>query len=114
MTLTQESPGSDKGIGALERAAASLYKALQAIRETGLSALLCSAFALARSLARPDVPCRLCVAVGDMQAAMERSGEYESYNAQFCKRLSDYMAILFKFQVRPCPILPSLPSAVLS
>jgi hypothetical protein len=40
-------------------------------------------------------------AVGDMQAALERSGEYESYNAQFCKRLSDYMAIMFKFQVRP-------------
>lgn len=36
MTLTQESPGSDKGIVALESAAASLYKALQAIKETCL------------------------------------------------------------------------------
>jgi hypothetical protein len=37
MTLTQESPGSDKGIVALEGAASSLYKALQATRETGTS-----------------------------------------------------------------------------
>lgn len=40
-----------------------------------------------------------------MQAAMERSGEYESYNAQFCQRLSDYLAIMIKFQVRSQELL---------
>lgn len=106
MTLTQESPGTDKGIVALEGAACSLYKALQATKETGASRphrlpLL--------QRPRTDHPARapfVAPAVGDMQAAMERSGEYQSYNAQFCKRLSDYMAIMFKFQVRrpraPC------------
>ncbi len=33
--LTQESPGTAKGVEALERAAASLYKALMAGRDTG-------------------------------------------------------------------------------
>jgi hypothetical protein len=48
MTLTQESPGSDKGIVALEGAAASLYKALQAIKET----CECHGIALAKESGR--------------------------------------------------------------
>jgi len=37
MTLTQESLESDRGVQALETAASSLYKALQAGKDTGES-----------------------------------------------------------------------------
>jgi exocyst complex component 1 len=37
----------------------------------------------------------------DMAATMERLEEYRTYNAQFCKRLYDYLCIMFTAQVRP-------------
>ena len=72
MILTQESLESDRGIKSLENSAASLYKALQAGRDT---------------------------AVGDMAAAIERMSEYQTHNSQFTKRVFDYLLIMFKFQV---------------
>lgn len=38
-------------------------------------------------------------AVGDMAAAIERISEYQTHNAQFCKRISDFLFIMVKFQV---------------
>jgi hypothetical protein len=38
-----------------------------------------------------------------MAAAIERMREYETHNAQFCKRVSDYLTIMIKFQVRLHP-----------
>jgi exocyst complex component 1 len=35
-----------------------------------------------------------------MAATMERLEEYRTYNAQFCKRLYDYLCIMFTAQVR--------------
>jgi hypothetical protein len=35
-----------------------------------------------------------------MAASMERLGEYRTHNGQFCKRLLDFLSIMFKFQVR--------------
>ncbi|KAK0198289.1 exocyst complex component Sec3-domain-containing protein [Armillaria mellea] len=51
-----------------EKAAAELYKALQAGRDT------------------------------DMAATMERLQEYRTHNAQFCKRIFDYLSIMFSAQ----------------
>ena len=36
----------------------------------------------------------------DMAATMERLDEYKKYNAQFCKRVLDYLSIMFTAQVR--------------
>lgn len=36
----------------------------------------------------------------DMAAGMERLLEYKTYNSQFCKRIFDYLSIMFTAQVR--------------
>ncbi|TFK56552.1 hypothetical protein OE88DRAFT_1649908 [Heliocybe sulcata] len=65
ITLTQESLEKAASIQKLEEAATELYKALQAGRDT------------------------------DMAATMERLDEYRTHNAQFCKRIFDYLSIMF-------------------
>jgi len=35
----------------------------------------------------------------DMAAGMERLTEYRTYNSQFCKRIFDYLSIMFTAQV---------------
>lgn len=35
-----------------------------------------------------------------MAATIERTQEYETHNRQFCSRVSEYLQIMFKFQVR--------------
>ncbi|KAF9652003.1 hypothetical protein BDM02DRAFT_3090034 [Thelephora ganbajun] len=65
VTLTQESLEKSKSIQKLEEAAADLYKALQAGRDK------------------------------DMAAGMERLSEYRTHNSQFCKRIFDYLSIMF-------------------
>ncbi|GAA5882579.1 hypothetical protein JCM16303_002054 [Sporobolomyces ruberrimus] len=70
--LSQESMENPQGIEKLERAAVSLYKALLSTRDT---------------------------AVGDMAAASERVGEYRTKADQFCKRILDFLSIMFKFQI---------------
>ncbi|KAG2120700.1 exocyst complex component Sec3-domain-containing protein [Suillus discolor] len=64
VTLTQESLEKASGIHKLETAATELYKALQAGQDT------------------------------DMAATMERLDEYRTHNAQFCKRIYDYLSIM--------------------
>lgn len=71
--LTQESPQSARGVQTLERAAASLYKALQAGRDQ---------------------------ANAEVAATIARLREYQENSSQFCKRLLDYLDIAFKHQVR--------------
>lgn len=39
-------------------------------------------------------------AVGDMAAASEHVGEYRTKAGSFCKRIFDFLCIMFKFQVR--------------
>lgn len=65
ITLTQGSLEKSDSIQRLEEAATDLYKALQAGRDT------------------------------DMAATMERLDEYRTHNGQFCKRLFDYLSIMF-------------------
>ncbi|KAJ7487422.1 exocyst complex component Sec3-domain-containing protein [Mycena galericulata] len=67
-TLTQESLEKSTGIQRLEEAATELYKALQAGQDT------------------------------DMAATMERLQEYRTHNAQFCKRIFDFLSIMFTAQ----------------
>ncbi|KAJ7099628.1 exocyst complex component Sec3-domain-containing protein [Mycena crocata] len=67
-TLTQESLEKSTGIQHLEEAATELYKALQAGQDT------------------------------DMAATMERLQEYRTHNAQFCKRIFDFLSIMFTAQ----------------
>ncbi|KAJ7293415.1 exocyst complex component Sec3-domain-containing protein [Mycena rebaudengoi] len=67
-TLTQESLEKSSGIERLEEAATELYKALQAGQDT------------------------------DMAATMERLQEYRTHNAQFCKRIFDFLSIMFTAQ----------------
>lgn len=62
-----------------------LYKALLAGRDRG-KALGC----------KPMVYAFTCIA--DMAATMERLDEYRGYNAQFCKRILDYLSIVFSAQ----------------
>jgi len=50
----------------------------------------------------------LVLAVGDMAAASERVGEYRTKADQFCKRILDFLSIMFKFQVSPHSSLSSL------
>jgi len=71
--LAQESPGSARGVQNLERAAASLYKALQAGMDQ---------------------------ANAEVAATIARMREYQETSQQFCKRLQDYLDIAFKHQVR--------------
>ncbi|KAF8498012.1 exocyst complex component Sec3-domain-containing protein [Gautieria morchelliformis] len=66
--LTQESLEKQGGIHRLETAASELYKALLAGRDT------------------------------DMAATMERLEEYRTHNSQFCKRLYDFLQIMFSVQ----------------
>ncbi|GJJ09890.1 hypothetical protein Clacol_004114 [Clathrus columnatus] len=70
LILTQESLEKQSGIDKLERAAADLYKALLSGRDSEMA----------------------------MAMAVERSGEYKTYNNQFCKRLHDYFEIMFGVQ----------------
>jgi exocyst complex component 1 len=65
-----------QSIQRLEESAAELYKALQAGRDT------------------------------DMAATMERLQEYRTHNAQFCKRMFDFLSIMFTAQV--CGHIPVL------
>jgi hypothetical protein len=37
--------------------------------------------------------------IPDMAAGMERLSEYRTYNSQFCKRIFDYLSIMFTAQV---------------
>ncbi|KAG6911564.1 hypothetical protein DXG01_011866 [Tephrocybe rancida] len=68
VTLTQESLEKPQSMERLEEAAAQLYKALQAGRDT------------------------------DMAATMERLQEYRTHNVQFCKRMFDFLSIMFTAQ----------------
>ncbi|KAJ7630772.1 exocyst complex component sec3 subunit [Roridomyces roridus] len=69
-TLTQESLEKSAGIQRLEEASTELYKALQAGQDT------------------------------DMAATMERLQEYRTHNAQFCKRIFDFLSIMFTAQAQ--------------
>ncbi|KAI0322704.1 exocyst complex component Sec3-domain-containing protein [Amylostereum chailletii] len=68
VTLSQESLEKPNSIQRMEEASTQLYKALQAGRDR------------------------------DMAATMERLDEYRTYNAQFCKRVHDYLSIIFTAQ----------------
>ncbi|KAI0271421.1 exocyst complex component Sec3-domain-containing protein [Gloeopeniophorella convolvens] len=68
IALAQGSLRDAEGIQLLEEASTELYKALQAGRDR------------------------------DMAATMERLEEYRTHNAQFCKRLYDYLSIMFTAQ----------------
>jgi Skp family chaperone for outer membrane proteins len=70
--LAQESPGSARGVQNLERAAASLYKALQAGMDQ---------------------------ANAEVAATIARMREYQDNSQQFCKRIQDYLDVAFKHQV---------------
>jgi hypothetical protein len=41
----------------------------------------------------------LTISFPDMAAGMERLSEYRTYNSQFCKRVLDYLSIVFTAQV---------------
>ena len=71
IVLTKESLESDKGIAALERAAATLYKAIKASDEQ----------------------------VVDEVDNEKRLQDYKTITLQFAKRMHDYLSIMFKFQV---------------
>ncbi|KLO20758.1 hypothetical protein SCHPADRAFT_816552 [Schizopora paradoxa] len=68
LTLTQESLEKTDSIQRLEEAAVDLYKALLAGRDN------------------------------DMAATMERLDEYRTHNIQFCKRILDFLTIMFTAQ----------------
>ncbi|WVF66184.1 hypothetical protein IAT40_000924 [Kwoniella sp. CBS 6097] len=70
-TLTQESPSTPRGIQILEKAAASLYKALQAGMDS---------------------------ANAEVAATIAHMREYQENSVQFCKRISDYLDVTFKYQ----------------
>ncbi|WVQ93808.1 hypothetical protein IAU59_000886 [Kwoniella sp. CBS 9459] len=70
-TLTQESPSTPRGIKILEKAAASLYKALQAGMDS---------------------------ANAEVAATIAHMREYQENSTQFCKRISDYLDVTFKYQ----------------
>jgi len=91
VTLTQESLEKSKSIQKLEEAAADLYKALQAGRDRGLQR---SEHCFAH-----DGTFSHTISFLDMAAGMERLSEYRTYNSQFCKRISDYLSIMFTAQV---------------
>ncbi|KAJ3989555.1 exocyst complex component Sec3-domain-containing protein [Lentinula detonsa] len=70
LVLTQGSLEKPDKIADLEEAASHLYRAMLAGRDT------------------------------DMAATMERLQEYKTHNAQFCKRIYDYLTIMFTAQSR--------------
>lgn len=86
-TLTQESLEKTQSIQRLEEAAVQLYKALLAGRDTGDRYLWSI---------RNDSLINIVI---DMAATMERLTEYQIFNAQFCKRLYDFLSIMFVAQV---------------
>ena len=90
MALSQESLENPKGIERLERAAVSLYKAILSTRDSGQSRF---------SSCDTETNDRRDPAMGEMSAASERVEEYRFKASQFCKRLFDFLAIMFKFQV---------------
>ncbi len=71
----------------LEKAAASLYKALQAGMDAGESTYA----QMSRSLT--------CPANADVAATIARMKEYQENSSQFCKRVLDYLDVTFKYQV---------------
>ncbi|KAG6889916.1 hypothetical protein C0992_003620 [Termitomyces sp. T32_za158] len=87
VTLTQESMEKPQSMERLEEAAVQLYKALQAGRDTGISIV---AYELRNR--------QLILNAVDMAATMERLQEYRTYNAQFCKRMFDFLSIMFTAQ----------------
>jgi len=90
VALAQESLEKSKSIQKLEEAAADLYKALQAGRDRGLQNFRCGL------TCDGDIPDNL---IPDMAAGMERLSEYRTHNSQFCKRIFDYLSIMFTAQV---------------
>jgi len=91
VTLTQESLEKSKSVQKLEEAAADLYKALQAGRDRGLQKF---GYGFTH-----DGTFSHTISFLDMAAGMERFSEYRTYNSQFCKRVSDYLSIMFTAQV---------------
>ena len=85
MTLSQQSLEKTQSIQQLEEAAVQLYKALQAGRDTGLLIFIILLPWYSHSL--------------DMAATMERLQEYRTHNSQFCKRMLDFLSIMFVAQV---------------
>ena len=47
-----------------------------------------------------------------MAATIERIEEYRTYNAQFCKRMFDFLSIMFVAQVRSFSVTAALPQLV--
>ena len=91
ITLTQGSLRDVEAVQVLEEAATELYKALQAGRDGGeFRACLC---------AMPGSGNEFL----DMAATMERLEEYRLHNIQFCKRMYDYLCIMFTTQVSITP-----------
>ena len=48
----------------------------------------------------------------DMAAGMERLSEYRTYNSQFCKRVFDYLSIMFTAQVSQSTLFTSFTAEV--
>lgn len=88
LTLSQESLEKSQSISNLEHAVSELYKALQAGRDTGASLQLLWMMKLNVLL--------------DIAATMERLQEYRTHNSQFCKRMHDFLTIMFSAQVICC------------
>lgn len=78
--LNHESLENSASIQRLEDAATELYKALQAGQDTGEIQSLTNFSRSFRSL--------------EMAATMERLDEYRTHNAQFCKRIFDFLSIM--------------------
>lgn len=91
LTLSQESLEKSQSISNLEHAASELYKALQAGRDTGPPLQLLWTMRLNVS--------------SDIAATMERLQEYRTHNSQFCKRMHDFLTIMFSAQVIDAEIL---------
>lgn len=89
ITLTQESLEKATSIQRLEEAATELYKALLAGQDTG------QLLQLSRRINFTEFGL-------DMAATMERLYEYRTHNTQFCKRMFDFLSIMFTAQVS-CP-----------
>jgi len=56
---------------------------------------VCKPFGVGPRIAKPF----LTILLLDMAAGMERLSEYRTYNSQFCKRIFDYLSIMFTAQV---------------
>ena len=87
ITLAQGSLRDTESVQALEESAAELYRALQAGRDGGeFRACLRAVLSNGNEFL-------------DMAATIERLEEYRMHNTQFCKRLYDYLCIMFTTQV---------------